>query len=99
MKWVRSEFYPARVSVLLFAIGTLAEWFATDSADAQGTFHNMDFGLSQVPNTTPWGTLVPANQAFPFWTAYYDGTNQLSNVLYNGETLGSVSVDLLTPDG
>src|ERR1051326_8993707 len=68
------------------------------SALAQGTFRNMDFGLSQVPSSTPSGTLVPVSQAFPFWTAYYAGTNQFTSVAYNGVALGSVLVDLLTPD-
>src|SRR5690349_15810292 len=98
MKWVRAWFGSFKVSMLLLAFGTLASCVATSSADAQGTFHNMDFGLSQVPSSTPWGSWVPANQALPFWTAYYAGTNQFTQVLYNSETLGSVSVDLLTPD-
>jgi len=70
---------------------------STFLAGAQGTFRNMDFGLSQVPNTTPWGTLVPVSQAFPFWTAYF-GADQVTTVVYNAVAVGSVSVGLLTPD-
>jgi len=78
---------------LLLAVLTVAS-----AANGQGTFRNMDFGLSQVPSSTPWGTVVPVNQALPFWTAYYAGTNQVPGVLYNSEHIGSASVDLLSPD-
>lgn len=78
---------------------TLSIWLFLSASvgNAQGTFRNMDFGLSQVPNSTPWGTLVPANQALPFWTAF-NGINPINLVLYNSVTIGSASVDLLTPD-
>jgi hypothetical protein len=79
----------------VFFLG-LGVFLTTFLAGAQGTFRNMDFGLSQVPNTTPWGTEVPVNQAFPFWSAY-QGANQLTTVLYNGITAGGANVGLLTP--
>src|SRR5579859_5587455 len=72
-------------------------FFVTFATESQGTFRNMDFGLSQVPSTTSWGTQVPVSQAFPFWAAYY-GANQVTTVVYNAVALGSVSIGLLTPD-
>ena len=60
-------------------------------ADAQGTFRNMDFELSQVPISTPDQTTVGSSIAIPFWAAYL-GTSQQTTVLYNGVTAGTAAV-------
>jgi hypothetical protein len=57
----------------------------------------MDFGLSQVPNTQPWGSVVPTSQAFPFWSVYF-GANQVTSVGYNVQAINQAFVGLLTPD-
>jgi len=65
-------------------------------SQAQGTFRNLDFGLSQVPASTPPGTPVAASTALPFWDLYA-GPNQATTVLYNAVGLGGVGVSLLSP--
>jgi len=72
-------------SALLFAV----------TAQAQGTFRNLDFELAQVPSSTPPGTLLPASTAIPFWTPYVGGNPQ-DTVLYNKLYLGTAVVALLS---
>jgi hypothetical protein len=64
-------------------------------ARAQGTFRNLDFGLTQVPSSTPPGS-VPTTQALPFWSAYIGGVQQ-SSVFYNSESLGA-EISLISPN-
>jgi hypothetical protein len=78
-------------------LAAILQALLTEQCWAQGTFRNLDFGLSQVPTSTVPNTSVDASIAFPFWTLS-GGPIQISSVLYNGMTLGSLSVDLLSPD-
>jgi hypothetical protein len=64
------------------------------SAQAQGTFRNMDFGLIS-PFTQPGS--APASSAMPFWTVYL-GTNQYPDVDYNRLSFGSADVGILGND-
>jgi hypothetical protein len=67
------------------------------SAHAQGTFRNLDFGLNQVPSSTPPGTSVSTAQALPFWSAYIGGVQQ-SSVTYNLNPTPGAQVSLISPD-
>ena len=61
----------------------------------QGTFQNLNFELA---NNLPSGsspTSVPVANAFPDWTVYVAGTNQLTQVFYNGISGGSALVTLI----
>lgn len=64
------------------------------SAPAQGTFRNLDFGLSSVPPSTASGMTVSSASAFPFWNLYVDN-NQISTVTYNDLGIGSAEIALL----
>src|SRR6516225_9678703 len=97
MKPGRSNSLFSKTSLRMISVGTMTVIFATASTDAQGTFRNMDFGLSQVPNTQPWGSVVPTSQAFPFWSVYF-GANQVTSVGYNVQAINQAFVGLLTPD-
>src|ERR1051326_5982384 len=63
-------------------------------ANGQGTFRNLDFGLSQVQPSTQANSLVPASQAFPFWTTYVDAT-PISLVRYDGVNIGTPGIAFL----
>jgi hypothetical protein len=60
---------------------------------AQGTFRNMDFEQSQIPQNQPHG-YVAADLAFPFWTVYY-GASQQTQVLWNDVSVGSTQASLI----
>ncbi len=66
------------------------------SAVAQ-TFQNIDFGLTHVPNATPWGTQVLVSEAFPFWATYF-GVLPTISVGYNGVPGADGGIALITPD-
>jgi len=97
MKRVRRKFLPFKLTLLLLAVGTLAWRFATATADAQGTFRNMNFELAQIPQTQPPG-VVSAALAFPFWTVYY-GTNQQTQVHWGEVSLGATEASLIGQTG
>lgn len=61
----------------------------------QGTFRNLDFEQSQIPQTQPPGQ-VAASLALPFWTVYY-GSAQQSQVAWNEFSVGSPQVSLYGP--
>jgi len=66
--------------------------FAVCSATAQGTFQNLDFESSLVPQTQPAGFVTVAD-AFPGWNAFIY-TQQLAQVGFNSPSLGSTWVSL-----
>lgn len=80
-----------KTRTILIALNLLSN---VSALRGQGTFRNLDFGMSQVPEFTPPDTLVSASVAFPFWSTYL-GTNQISSVLFNSETIGSANISLL----
>ena len=61
------------------------------------TFQNIDFGLTHVPNATPWGTQVLVSDAFPFWAAYF-GVLPTTHAGYNGGPGADGGIALITPD-
>ena len=68
-------------------------------AGAQGTFQNRGFesaNLQPIPSGQ-YGGLVPIAAAFPGWVAYA-GTNPITQVLQNNETLGGVNVSIFGPN-
>lgn len=69
----------------------------TSGVRAQGTFRNLDFELSQIPQTQPSG-LVSASLALPSWTVYY-GPTQQTQVLWEALTAGSTAVTLVGTRG
>jgi hypothetical protein len=67
-------------------------------AVGQGTFQNLGFesaNLSPVP-AGQYGGSVFSLDAIPGWTGFL-GTNQVTQVLQNDETLGDASIDILGP--
>ena len=64
---------------------------------AQGTFRNLDFELSQIPQTQPPGSVM-ASLALPFWTVYFGAAPQ-STVLWEELSAGSSAVTLCGPNG
>jgi hypothetical protein len=52
----------------LVELATISQVLLTAQCWAQGTFRNLDFGLSQVPTSTVPNSFVDASIAFPFWT-------------------------------
>ncbi len=71
---------------------------AAVSAQAQGTFQNLNFESANVPPSGPelYGTFVPIASALPDWTAYLGG-NQLTQVGYNSPTIGTATISLFGP--
>src|SRR6266496_4614961 len=67
--------------------------FLAISANCQGTFNNLNFEASLIPQNHPPG-YVSSLDGFPFWSVYI-GTNQLSQVFFNEVTIGSSFVDLV----
>jgi hypothetical protein len=71
---------------------------ATLSAQAQGTFQNLDFqdaNLSPIP-AGGFGGFVPITSALPGWTGYL-GSTEVTQVLQDNYTLGVASIDILGP--
>ena len=67
------------------------------SAQAQGTFKNLDFEAANVSGySSP--NYIPTTNAIPGWTAYLGGTPQ-AYILYNNETLGDAAVSLQGTNG
>jgi hypothetical protein len=70
------------------------------SANAQGTFQNLDFELAnpgqtvESPNGYPVGFNVPVANALPYWNVDYGGVQQ-STVNFNSPGLGSTLVTLV----
>src|SRR5437763_13468406 len=71
--------------------------FLAISANCQGTFNNLNFEASLIPQTHPPG-YVSSLDGFPFWSVFI-GTNQLSQVFFDEIALGSTFVDLLGTNG
>ncbi len=62
---------------------------------AQGTFGNLDFESATVPSVPPdQAVLINATEGFPNWTVYI-GSQQASQVWYNGISLGGALVGLI----
>src|SRR6188768_1293744 len=66
---------------------------------SQGTFGNLDFEsatipLSQPPSPIPGVPTVAISSALPGWAGFI-GTNQVSQVMYNNQTLDTSSIALL----
>jgi hypothetical protein len=93
MEWIRSKLRPLITFPRLLAVGTLGSVLVTASAGAQGTFRNMDFEQSQIPQNQSPG-LVSADLAFPFWTVYY-GTTPQTLVWWRDVSAGTTEVSLL----
>jgi hypothetical protein len=79
----------------------LATMLAAVSAQAQGTFQNLNFEAA-TPGAPITGPIIgadyqPLGLALPGWTAYI-GAEQQSEVLQNDYTLGQASVDLFGPN-
>ena len=74
------------------ALGLIASSVATF---AQGTFRNLNFESATVPNVPPnLPVLLNASDAVPGWTVYI-GTNQSSQVWYNGISAGGAFVSII----
>lgn len=73
-------------------------FLAALSAQAQGTFTNLDFESATVAPSgpEPYGTFVPIGLALPAWNAYL-GSVQLTQVGYNSPTLGTATVSVFGP--
>jgi hypothetical protein len=88
---VKIEKLIARFSVALLAVL---------SAEAQGTFQNLDFesaNLSPVPPQAQPPTYVPISSALPGWNATIGGV-AVTQVLQNDYDTGTASVDILGPN-
>ena len=85
-----------------YAISVVASmWLAfAEDCVAQGTFSNLDFEAAQVPDVAFPPSLIyePASLALPGWTAYV-GTNALSSIMHNNQSLGLAGVSLFGPTG
>src|SRR5712671_4235216 len=71
----------------------------TSLAHAQGNFQNLNFesaSLTPIP-AGQYGGFVAIGDALPGWTGYL-GTSQMTQVLQNNFTLGSASIDIISPD-
>lgn len=64
------------------------------SGSAQGTFQNLDFESSSVPNGTQPGFISAAN-ALPSWSVFY-GANQQTQIVYNDVSTGGSQVTLVS---
>ena len=67
--------------------------------NAQGTFQNLNFeGAFNLPVLTPPSAtaLVPIASALPGWVGYANGTNQVTQIIYNGLSGGGAAVTLVT---
>jgi hypothetical protein len=75
-------------------------FLAALSAQAQGTFQNLDFELAnpgqtvESPNGYPVAYNVPVANALPYWNVYY-GDVQQNTVNFNSPGLGSTLVTLV----
>jgi hypothetical protein len=71
---------------------------ALPSAQAQGTFQNLNFEAANVPASgpEPYGTFVPIGSALPGWTAYV-GVDQQTQAGYNTVTDGTANISLIGP--
>ena len=70
--------------------------FGSTGLHAQGAFQNLDFESASVVNAPPYQpTMLPIGQVFPSWTAYY-GTTPVTQVYFNGFSLGSALVTLIS---
>ena len=77
---------------ILTALWVLA---APPASFAQGSFHNLDFESAIVPPVPPGQALfISAADAFPGWTVYA-GSNQSTQALYNGISVGGALVSLI----
>jgi hypothetical protein len=71
---------------------------ATLSAQAQGTFQDLDFESATVTasGVEPYGTFVQIGSALPGWTTYL-GTQQVTEVGYNSPANSTASITLIGP--
>jgi hypothetical protein len=67
------------------------------SAQAQGTFENLDFESANVSSYSS-SNYIPTTNAIPGWTAYLGGTPQ-DYIYYNYETLSDAAVSLQGTNG
>jgi hypothetical protein len=78
--------------LVLASIATLA-----GRAFSQGTFQNLNFEATTIPQTNPPG-LVDASAAIPGWTPYIgsaSASNQTAQIGFNDVALGSTWITLL----
>ena len=74
-------------------------FLAVLSAQAQGTFQNLDFesaNLTSIPSGQ-YGGEVPLSSALPGWSASIGGV-PVTEVLQNNYTLGAASIDIFGPN-
>ena len=77
-------------------VGGLALLLGGGGAAGQGNFQNLDFESASAVNAPPYQpTMLPIAQVFPSWTAYY-GTTPVTQVYFNGFSLGSALVTLIS---
>jgi hypothetical protein len=72
--------------------------FLVLTAQAQGTFQNLDFESANVPGSTSIGAFVPISEAIPDWSAYFSsGTTTLpeTQVVYDGISLGGAEISIV----
>ncbi|HUD49143.1 MAG TPA: hypothetical protein VMR33_20105 [Candidatus Baltobacteraceae bacterium] len=67
------------------------------SAQAQGTFQNLDFELGN-PGSGSFNLSVPVADALPDWSVNY-GSVQQTDIGYNVVSLGATDVSLIGPGG
>jgi hypothetical protein len=72
--------------------------FAVLSAQAQGTFQNLDFESAMLPSVPPGqsGGTVPISAAIPDWIGYF-GSAQVTDAFHNDTSLGAPEIDILGP--
>jgi hypothetical protein len=76
----------------------LATLLAAVSADAQGTFQNLNFEEASIPVSTPVNSSIPISEALPDWTAYFtSGTtvNAQTQVNYDTISLGGPIISVI----
>lgn len=65
------------------------------SAVGQGAFQNLNFESANVPSLPPdQVAILPLTNVFPGWTGY-SGTSLVTQVYYNGYSLGSALITLI----
>lgn len=63
-------------------------------AQGQGTFENLDFESANIAGYPVNSSHVPITLAIPGWSGFY-GTNQTSDVWYDGVSLGGVMISVV----
>jgi hypothetical protein len=74
--------------------------FAVLSAQAQGTFQNLNFESASIPSSTPIPSFVPIGEALPAWNAELINTSTSvatpqTQAVYDGVSTGGAVISLI----